>query len=155
MINVSPSSLAASTLAVAAAMISVPAAAQVDPSRFLDQFEATFGKFAGYRRSGAKGVCATGEFVGSAEGRALSTSSAFGGKPAPLSTTSMTAIGQDQAIVRHMRTIAGRWCFDLPLCTQNRPGLTPCRRGSSRLFRLASTRAAVTGASVRPIWPCP
>ena len=82
--NVSPSSLAASTLAVVAAMISVPAAAQVDPSRFLDQFEATFGKFAGYRRSGAKGVCATGEFVGSAEGRALSTSSAFGGKPVPV-----------------------------------------------------------------------
>ena len=82
--NVSPSSLAASTLAVVAAMISAPAAAQVDPSRFLDQFEATFGKFAGYRRSGAKGVCATGEFVGSAEGRALSTSSAFGGKPVPV-----------------------------------------------------------------------
>ena len=82
--HVSSSSLAASTLAVVAAMISAPAAAQVDPSRFLDQFEATFGKFAGYRRSGAKGVCATGEFVGSAEGRALSTSSAFGGKPVPV-----------------------------------------------------------------------
>ena len=82
--NVSSSSLAASTLAVVAAMISAPAAAQVDPSRFLDQFEATFGKFAGFRRSGAKGVCATGEFVGSAEGRALSTSSAFGGKPVPV-----------------------------------------------------------------------
>lgn len=82
--NVSPSSLVASTLAVAAALISAPAAAQVDPARFLDQFEATFGKFAGYRRSGAKGVCATGEFVGSAEGRALSTSSAFGGKPVPV-----------------------------------------------------------------------
>ena len=82
--SVSSSSLAASTLAVAAAMVSVPAAAQVDPSRFLDQFEATFGKFAGYRRSGAKGVCATGEFVGNAEGRALSTSSAFGGKPVPV-----------------------------------------------------------------------
>ena len=82
--KVSPASLAASTLAVAAALISVPVAAQVDPSRFLDQFEATFGKFAGYHRSGAKGVCATGEFVGSAEGRALSTSSAFGGKPVPV-----------------------------------------------------------------------
>ncbi len=83
MINVSPPSLAASALAVAAAMISVPAH-QVDPSRFVDQFEATLGKFAGHRRSGAKGVCATGEFVGSAEGRALSTSSAFGGKPVPV-----------------------------------------------------------------------
>ena len=61
-----------------------PASAQVDPTRFLDQFEATFGKFEGYRRSGAKGVCAVGEFVGSADGRALSTSSAFSGSPVPV-----------------------------------------------------------------------
>jgi catalase len=65
-------------------LASLPAAAQVDPNRFLDQFESTFGKYGGYRRSGAKGICATGEFVGSAEGRALSTSSAFSGKPVPV-----------------------------------------------------------------------
>lgn len=61
-----------------------PALAQVDPNQFLNQFEATFGKFEGFRRSGAKGVCAVGEFVGSAEGRALSTASAFSGKPVPV-----------------------------------------------------------------------
>ena len=82
--NFSPARLAKSTLAFAAALSSLPAAAQVDPSRMVDQFEATFGKFEGYRRSGAKGVCATGEFVGNAEGRALSTSSTFGGKPVPV-----------------------------------------------------------------------
>ncbi len=82
--TVSPATLATSTLAVAVALISLPAAAQVDPTRFLDQFESTFGKFAGFRRSGAKGVCAVGEFVGSAEGRALSTASAFAGKPVPV-----------------------------------------------------------------------
>jgi hypothetical protein len=43
-------------------------AAPVDPNTFLNQFESTFGKFEGYRRSGAKGLCATGEFVGSAQG---------------------------------------------------------------------------------------
>jgi len=59
-------------------------AAPVDPNAFLDQFEATFGKFEGYRRSGAKGICATGEFVGTAEARALSTSSAFSGRPVPV-----------------------------------------------------------------------
>jgi catalase len=71
-------------LAVAALTASIPAQAQVDPNRFLDTFESTFGKFDGYRRSGAKGVCATGEFVGSAEGRTLSTSSAFSGRPIPV-----------------------------------------------------------------------
>jgi catalase len=60
------------------------AQAQVDPTRFVDTFEATFGKYDGYRRSGAKGICAVGEFVGAAEGRALSTASAFGGQPVPV-----------------------------------------------------------------------
>jgi catalase len=50
----------------------------------VDAFEGTFGKYDGYRRSGAKGICATGEFTGSAEGRALSASSAFSGKPVPV-----------------------------------------------------------------------
>ena len=60
------------------------AAANVDPTAFVDQFEATFGKFEGYRRTGAKGICATGEFVGTADARALSTASAFSGKPVPV-----------------------------------------------------------------------
>jgi len=84
MTNISPAKLAASTLAVAATLISLPAAAQLDPTKVVDQFEATFGKFEGFRRSGAKGVCAVGEFVGSADGRALSTSSAFSGQPVPV-----------------------------------------------------------------------
>ncbi len=66
------------------AALALPAQAQVDPTTMVDAFEATNGKFAGYRRSGAKGVCATGEFVGSAEGRALSTASAFSGQPVPV-----------------------------------------------------------------------
>lgn len=80
-------------LATAAAAIAVltldasaqsPAAAPVDPNDFLNQFESTFGKFEGFRRSGAKGICAVGEFVGTADARALSTSSAFSGKPVPV-----------------------------------------------------------------------
>jgi len=67
-----------------AAGATAPAQAQVDPNRMLDAFEATFGKFEGFRRSGAKGVCAMGEFVGSADGRALSTSAAFSGRPVPV-----------------------------------------------------------------------
>jgi catalase len=58
--------------------------AAVDPSAFINQFESTFGKFEGYRRSGAKGICAMGEFVGTAEARGLSTASAFSGRPVPV-----------------------------------------------------------------------
>jgi catalase len=75
-----------SALALALASAAVPtlAHAQVDPTRFLDTFETTFGKFDGFRRSGAKGICATGEFVGSEQGRTLSSSSAFSGRPVPV-----------------------------------------------------------------------
>lgn len=61
-----------------------PTPAPVDPNAFLNQFESTFGKFEGFRRSGAKGICAVGEFVGTADARALSSSSAFSGKPVPV-----------------------------------------------------------------------
>lgn len=71
-------------VAAAATLTSLGASAQVNPLQMVDAFEATFGKFEGYRRSGAKGVCATGEFVGSAEGRALSTASAFSGQAVPV-----------------------------------------------------------------------
>ena len=83
--NVKPNpSLTLGLLACGALFASMPAAAQVDPNQFLNQFESTFGKFEGFRRSGAKGICAVGEFVGSPEGRALSVSSAFSGKPVPV-----------------------------------------------------------------------
>lgn len=58
--------------------------ANPDPNTMVSQFEATGGKFEGFRRSGAKGICATGEFIGSAEGRKISSSSAFSGKPIPV-----------------------------------------------------------------------
>lgn len=74
--------LAISAIAQAAAAQS--SAAPVDPNTFLNQFEATFGKFEGYRRSGAKGICATGEFVGTSDARALSSASVFSGKPIPV-----------------------------------------------------------------------
>lgn len=71
-------------IGAAAGSFGAPAFAQVDPNRMVDTFERLGGKFDGFRRSGAKGVCAVGEFVGSAEGRALSRSSAFSGQPVPV-----------------------------------------------------------------------
>lgn len=62
-----------------------PAAfAQVNPVQMVDAFEKANTKFDGYRRSGAKGVCATGEFVGSAAARGLSTATVFSGQPIPV-----------------------------------------------------------------------
>ena len=60
------------------------AAAPVDPTAFINQFESTFGKFEGYRRSGAKGICATGEFMGTAAARGLSAASVFSGTNVPV-----------------------------------------------------------------------
>jgi hypothetical protein len=51
-------SLSATTLAAIALLTAWPASAQVDPNRFIDTFERVGGKFDGFRRSGAKGVCA-------------------------------------------------------------------------------------------------
>ncbi len=78
--------LSALSLALSAVGASVfaQAPAPVDPSAFVNQFESTFGKFEGYRRSGAKGICAMGEFVGTADARALSTASAFSGNAVPV-----------------------------------------------------------------------
>ena len=77
--------IATSVLSFSAlSQVAANAAPPVDPTVFVNQFESTFGKFEGYRRSGAKGICATGEFVGTAEARALSTASAFSGAPIPV-----------------------------------------------------------------------
>jgi catalase len=78
---VSTASLIAMSTSIQAQTLST---APPTPSGFIDQFEATFGKFEGYRRSGAKGICAAGEFVGSVEGRNLSQASVFSGKPVPV-----------------------------------------------------------------------
>lgn len=79
-----PVSLSALAAAALLSIAALPAQAQPDPNRTVDAFEGAFGQHAGFRRSGAKGVCAVGEFVGNAEGRALSTASAFSGRPVPV-----------------------------------------------------------------------
>jgi catalase len=53
------------------------------PTELVDALEGTFGKHAA-RRSGAKGVCATGFFMGSADGRALANSPIFSGNEIPV-----------------------------------------------------------------------
>jgi catalase len=72
------------TPALSAALLALslsPAVAQKAPApeAFVDALEGVFGAQPGFRRSHAKGVCATGTFVGNAEGRALSQASLFDG----------------------------------------------------------------------------
>ncbi len=106
--------LAFSTASLLAAAWCMPVAAQVDPNRFLDAFERAGGKFEGFRRSGAKGVCATGEFVGSTEGRALSSASAFSGTPVPVVARFSVGGGNPKAPdnAKSQRNMALQ--FDLP-----------------------------------------
>lgn len=107
-------SLAALTCAAATATFSTSAVSQVDPGRMVDTFERAGGKFDGFRRSGAKGICASGEFVGSAEGRALSVASAFSGRPVPVLVRFSVGGGNPKAPdnARSQRNMALQ--FDLP-----------------------------------------
>lgn len=111
-----------STTVAAAALLtfglSAPGAAAsddpIDAVAFVDQFEATAGKYEGYRRSGAKGICATGEFVGTAEARGLSTASVFSGEPIPVIVRFSVGGARPDAPdnVRGQRNMALQ--FDLP-----------------------------------------
>lgn len=68
---------------ILASLASVAQAQASDPTPLVDALEGVFGKQAGFRRSGAKGVCATGFFVGTPEGRALTGSTLFSGQEVP------------------------------------------------------------------------
>lgn len=76
--------MTAITLSTISASAIAQAAPPINPVAMVDQFETTFGKFEGYRRSGAKGVCAIGEFVGSAGAKELSTAAVFNGSVVPV-----------------------------------------------------------------------
>ena len=86
--------LTLSNLIVATAI----SAETVDPVKMVDSFEAAGGKFEGYRRSGAKGICATGEFVGSTDGRTLSSASAFSGQKIPVIVRFSVGGGNPKAV---------------------------------------------------------
>jgi catalase len=54
-----------------------PAAEATLSERLVDSFEGVFGRHAGARRSGARGVCATGEWTATSGGAALSAASSL------------------------------------------------------------------------------
>ena len=64
---------------------SLPLAAQVPaPLAQVDALEGLFGKQPSFRRSQAKGICASGYFIGNEAGRALSGASVFKGDKVPV-----------------------------------------------------------------------
>ncbi len=69
--------------ATAAGFVQVASSQTPGPDKLVDALEGVFGKQAA-RRSGAKGVCATGFFVGSPDGRKLTSSVIFGGQEIPV-----------------------------------------------------------------------
>ena len=111
---ISAPALLLTAITCAGAALSTPAFSQVDPNRMVDAFERAGGKAEGFRRSGAKGVCATGEFIGSVEARALSVASAFSGKPVPVDVRFSIGGGNPKAPdnAKSQRNMALQ--FDLP-----------------------------------------
>lgn len=66
------------------AMAAAPAGADVNAPQMIDAFEGTFGVHQGQRRNHTKGLCAAGDFVGTADAAALSRSVLFSGKTVPV-----------------------------------------------------------------------
>lgn len=69
--------------------------AQSAPQAQVDALEGLFGKHPGARRSGAKGLCASGTFTGTAEGAALSSAAMLAGGGVPV--TARFSIGGGNA----------------------------------------------------------
>ena len=95
-------------------MVATINAQTVDPVKMVDAFEAAGGKFEGFRRSGAKGICASGEFVGSADGRNLSSASVFSGQKIPVIVRFSVGGGNPKAVdnAKSQRNMALQ--FNLP-----------------------------------------
>ena len=67
------------------------------PEAQVNALEGVAGKQPGFRRSQAKGVCASGYFVGNAAGRDLSSASVFSGEKVPVVARFSVAGGNPQA----------------------------------------------------------
>ncbi len=85
--NPSPIAAVAAAAATGLLALSVPLAALAQvpaPLAQVDALESLFGKQPTFRRSQAKGICASGYFIGNEAGRALSSASVFKGDRVPV-----------------------------------------------------------------------
>jgi catalase len=89
-------------------------AASPGPVALIDALEGTFGKRDGFRRSHAKGICATGNFVGTADGEALSRADMFDGRTVP-ATLRFSVGGGNPELSDKSRSVRGlAVALDLP-----------------------------------------
>ena len=76
---------AAAAAGIAGAWLSPAVQAQSSPAEVqVNTLEGLFGKHASFRRSQAKGLCASGYFVGNTVGRSLSSAAVFNGDKVPV-----------------------------------------------------------------------
>jgi catalase len=97
------------------ALLAPAAHAQASPAEAqVNALEGLFGKQAGSRRSGAKGLCASGYFVGNTVGRNLSSAAVFSGAKVPVIARFSVGGGSPKASDkgRSVRGLALQ--FDLP-----------------------------------------
>lgn len=98
---------------VAVAQTAIPSE-PANAVNLVDGLEGVFGTHAGARRSGARGVCAAGTFIGSKEGAAISKASAFSGKEIPV-TLRFSVGGGNPNAPENGKTVRGLAAqFDLP-----------------------------------------
>lgn len=69
---------------MAPARAETPPAVQVRPDQVVESLENTFGPHPGWRKNHAKGMCAAGQFTGTAEAAGYSRSALFSGKAIPV-----------------------------------------------------------------------
>ncbi len=92
---------------LAGGMLPAVAQAQVSaPEAQVNALEGLFGKQAGFRRSHAKGVCASGYFVGNAAGRSLSSATVFSGDRVPV-VARFSAGGGNPKVSEKGRSVRG------------------------------------------------
>lgn len=94
------STLTAAALVACGSFLLGPVALAQQPSApeaQVNALEGLFGKQPGARRSQAKGICATGHFVGSTDGRGLSSAAVFSGEKIPVIARFSVAGGNPKA----------------------------------------------------------
>lgn len=113
--NIHALAFAAAACAFAAtAQPNGPADAPATPQALVDAFESVSGMHPGFRRGGAKGLCAEGHFIGTVDGRALSSASAFNGERMPVVARFSVTGGNPQVSDKAKTTRGLALQFSLP-----------------------------------------
>lgn len=84
-------------LSISALAATAGHAQSTNPTQMVDALESTFGVHSSARRSHAKGICATGHFIGNTSAASISSASAFSGVRIPITARFSIGGGNPQA----------------------------------------------------------